>query len=77
VANCPNIVVDGSLWKHYKTALGLELGGYVAIVCKIPAKEISFSMYSISGADLEEKVEMLRGPNCKNLGLQPKTQRRL
>ncbi|KAJ0100721.1 Serine/threonine-protein kinase dst2, partial [Diaporthe amygdali] len=63
----PPPVIDGSPWKHYKTAYGLEMGGYVAVVCKIPATDRLFSMHSISGPSRAQKVDMLRSLDHGNL----------
>ncbi|KAH8742754.1 hypothetical protein F5883DRAFT_441842 [Diaporthe sp. PMI_573] len=65
--NRPAPVVDGSPWKHYRTAFGLELGAYVAVVCKIPAADRLFSMQSVSGLSQGEKIDMLRGLKHENL----------
>ncbi|KAJ0103783.1 Serine/threonine-protein kinase dst2 [Diaporthe amygdali] len=63
----PPPVIDGSPWKHYKTAYGLEMGGYVAVVCKIPATDRLFSMHSISGPSRAQKVDVLRSLNHENI----------
>ncbi|KAH8746504.1 hypothetical protein F5883DRAFT_510223 [Diaporthe sp. PMI_573] len=63
----PAPVIDGSPWKHYKTAFGLELGGQVAIVCKIPATDRLFSMHSVSGLSRRGKIEILRSLKHENL----------
>lgn len=60
-------VFDGSPWNSYKQDLSLELGGSVAVVYKIPATKELFTIRSISGPGVEEKLFMLRQLQHKNL----------
>lgn len=59
--------MEGSPWKHYSKAFGLELGGSVAIVCKKPATFDLFAMHSCSGDRTDEKVCLLRQLKHENL----------
>ncbi|KAI9772441.1 MAG: hypothetical protein M1840_000644 [Geoglossum simile] len=49
-----------SPWDLYRKGYRLELGGSVAVVSKMPATDVSFTIRSFSGADAEEKLYMLR-----------------
>lgn len=60
-------VKEGSPWKHYRNAYGLELGGYVAVVCKTPATSELYAMHSFSGSSSERKLYMLRQLKHRNL----------
>ncbi|KAK0628282.1 hypothetical protein B0T17DRAFT_596903 [Bombardia bombarda] len=60
-------VIEGSPWKHYRNAYGLELGGSVAVVCKTPATKQLFALHSFSGSSREKKLYMLRQLKHENL----------
>jgi len=63
----PVPVTDGSPWRYYRNACGLDLGGSVAVVCKTPATEKLFAMHSFSGTSRDEKLHMLRQLKHGNL----------
>lgn len=60
-------VIEGSPWKHYRNAYGLELGGPVAVVCKTLATAKLFTMHSFSGPSREEKLYVLRQLKHENV----------
>ncbi|KAJ9129567.1 hypothetical protein NKR23_g12509, partial [Pleurostoma richardsiae] len=60
-------VKEGSPWDYYRNAFGLELGGYVAIVCRTPATGDLYAMHSFSGSSREKKLYMLRQLKHENL----------
>lgn len=60
-------IKEGSPWRHYKNAYGLELGGPVSIVCTTPATSKLFAMHSISGPGREKMLYMLRQLKHENL----------
>lgn len=63
----PIPVTEGSPWKHYRNAYGLELGGPLTVVCKTPATKQLFAMHSFSEPSKEEKLYMLRQLKHENL----------
>ncbi|KAJ0137444.1 hypothetical protein HZ326_19564 [Fusarium oxysporum f. sp. albedinis] len=60
-------VKEGSPWKYYKYAYGLELGGSVAIVCKTPATNRLFAMHNVSGPNREKMLYTLSQLKHENL----------
>jgi hypothetical protein len=56
----PVPVMEGSPWNHYLKIYGLKLGGFIAVVCKIPAIDELFIIRSFSLPDVEKKFYMLR-----------------
>lgn len=60
-------IKEGSPWKYYKYAFGLELGGSVAVVCKSPASNKLFAIYNVSSPDGERMVYTLRQLKHDNL----------
>jgi len=60
-------IKKGSPWKHYRNAYGLELGGYVAVLCKTPATDKLYTMRSFPAKGAERKLFILHNLNHENL----------
>jgi hypothetical protein len=63
----PVPLLEESPWNHYKKGYGLELGGSVAVVCKVPATGRLFTMRSCPSSGADEKLYRVRHLKHKNL----------
>jgi hypothetical protein len=52
-------IKKGSPWSCYTKAYGIELGGFITRVCKVPETDEMFTLRSFSGSDSQRKLDLL------------------
>lgn len=54
-------------WSCYRKAYGIELGGFVTRVCKVPETDEMFTLRSFSGSEAQKRLNLLRRLRHNNI----------